>query len=289
MSDADAVFKSEGLVAYSKFQIDRANEPLAAGTGLPLIKAILRLNELTKHLPGATRKAEVVVASKNAPSTSMRLYNSIEHHGLGDIQRSFLTGGERIANRLTAFDVDLFLSTNQEDVEEALSIGIPAALVYRAPESLTDQIDQIRIAFDGDAVLFSGESEDVYQKLGLEGFVQHELERAHVPLPEGPFFTLLKVLSFLQNDPHFRERPPVRIALITARSMPTHRRVLQTLETWNVRVDEAYFMGGVPKTEILSVFRPHIYFDDQDVHCSPASRVVPTGLVPRAICRDLAS
>src|SRR5262249_51711610 len=155
-------------------------------TGFPLIRAVLRLNEVAKGNPNATRKAEVVVASKNSPSTSRRLYNSIKHHGLDDIQRSFLSGGAPIAPYLEAFSVDLFLSTNKVDVEAALRSKIPAALIYSAPSQLTDDIGQIRIAFDGDNVLFSGEAEDVFQTSGMDAFVLHETQKAHIPLPEGP-------------------------------------------------------------------------------------------------------
>lgn len=280
MAEADAIYRGKGgLAAYSEFQIRKAEEPLQPGAAFPLIRAVLRLNEITDANPSATRKAEVVVVSKNSPATSMRLYNSIKCHGLDDIQRSVLSGGAPIARYLKAFSVDLFLTTDPRDAEESLASGIPAGLIYSAPEKLEDEIEQIRIAFDGDAVLFSGEAEEIYQTYGLARFIEHEREKANIPLPEGPFATLLKVLSFLQQDPQF-ETPPVRIALITARSMPTHERVIRTLNHWNVRIDEAFFMGGVPKTEILQVFRPHIYFDDQKQHCEPASKYVPTAHVP---------
>lgn len=283
MTESDRVFRNEGLAAYTDFQIKNADDPLPPGTGFPLVKAVLRLNEATKRNPKATRRAEIVVASKNNPATSERLYNSIKHHGLHDIQRSFLSGGAPIAPYLEAFSVDLFLSTSIADVESALQAQIPAALVYAVPDNLTEDIEQIRIAFDGDAVLFSDESEAIYQKYGLNRFVEHETIKADVPLPEGPFFKLLKVLSFLQADPVYENNPPVRIALVTARSMPTHERVIKTLNLWNVRVDEAFFMGGVAKTQVLRVFRPHIYFDDQDAHCTPAASVVPTGRVPYGV------
>jgi 5'-nucleotidase len=280
MTESDRVFREQGLAAYSEHQEKNANVPLPPGTGFPLIRAVLRLNEVAKTSPNATRKAEVVVASKNSPSTCRRLYNSIKYHGLDDIQRSFLSGGAPIAPYLEAFSVDLFLSTNAADVEAALRSKIPAARIYDAPSQLTDDIAQIRIAFDGDNVLFSGEAEDIFQKSGMDAFVEHETQKAHIPLPEGPFATLLKVLSFLQQDPQLQARPPVRIALVTARSMPTHERVLTTLEHWKLRVDEAFFMGGVDKTPILQAFRPHIYFDDQAGHCERAASHVPTALVP---------
>lgn len=289
MSDADRVFRENGLQAYTKYQIENSEKPLAPGTGFSLVKAVLRLNRDAEGNLNATRRAEIVVASKNSPATSMRLYNSIKHHGLDDIHRSFLSGGAPIAPYLDAFSVDLFLSTSLDDVEAALKAEIPAAQVYAAPDRPDEEIDQIRVAFDGDAVLFSDESETIYQTHGLKRFVEHEEERADTPLPEGPFFKLLKVLSFLQADPQFASRPPVRIALVTARSMPTHERVIKTLNLWNVRVDEAFFMGGVAKTPILQKFKPHIYFDDQESHCAPASSYVPVGRVPYCVVNPTAA
>ena len=283
MTEADSIFRGQGLDAYTEHQLENAGNPLEPGTGFPLIKAVLKLNEATKGNPNATRRAEVVVASKNSPATSERLYNSIKHHGLDDIQRSFLSGGAPIAPYLNAFSVDLFLSTSIKDVEAALKANIPAALVYAVPANLTDEINQIRIAFDGDAVLFSGESEDIYKKQGLDKFVEHEMAKANIPLAKGPFYKLLKALSFLQVDPQFEGTSPVRIAVVTARSMPTHERVIRTLKAWNVHVDEAFFMGGVSKMPVLKEFKPHIFFDDQDTHCGPASLEVPTGRVPSVL------
>lgn len=280
MSEADEIFRRDGLAAYREFQERNADIPLPPGTGFPLIRAVLQLNAATVHNPKATRKTEVVVASKNSPSTCRRLYNSIKFHGLDDIQRSFLSGGAAISQYLHAFSVDLFLSTSPDDVEAALKSDIPAALIYHGPAHSHDSLDQIRVAFDGDNVLFSNQAEDVYQRDGFDAFVRHETEKADVPLPPGPFAPLLRVLSFLQQDESFRDRPPVRVALVTARNMPTHDRVLKTLESWKVRVDEAFFMGGVDKTPILKAFKPHVYFDDQVGHCERAASVVPTARVP---------
>lgn len=280
MTEADTIYRTDGLAAYTDYQLKNAEVPLKPGTGFALVKALLRLNETKDRKSVAPRRAEVVVASKNSPATCERLYNSIKHYGLHDIQRSFLTGGRSIAPYLQAFSVDLFLSRSIEDVEAALASDIPAAVVYTAPQNVTDDISEIRIAFDGDAVLFSDESEVVFQKHGLDRFVKNEKNKVNIPLPQGPFFKLLKMLSLLQSNEEGISKPPVRIALITARSMPTHERVIRTLKQWNVRVDEAFFMGGVPKTDVLRTFRPHIFFDDQEAHCDRAADVVATARVP---------
>lgn len=274
LEEANRVYESEGVDAYAQYQLDHAAEILRPGSGFPLIQAILRLNE---HHP-AERRAEVVIVSKNNPATSLRLFTAIRHHRL-DIQRAILTGGAPTAPYLGAFEMDLFLSASPADVHQALAAGIAAGLIYPTPATLADPREQIRIAFDGDAVLFTDESERIYQQQGLPAFHEHEARNADVPLADGPFAKLLRTLSMLQGDSP-AERSPIRLALVTSRGMPAHERVIRTLHAWNVRIDEAFFMGGVSKTPILETFNPHIYFDDQDAHCLPASRVVPTARVP---------
>lgn len=274
LTESNKVFETEGLPAYTRYQYEHADKILDPGTGFPLIKAILALNDKAT----GRQKAQVVVVSRNNTATSLRIFNSIKNYEL-PIERAVLSGGDSPAKYLDAFCVDLFLSCNEADVREALSAKFPAALIYQAPINKYDPVEQIRIAFDGDAVVFSDEAERIYQEKGMDAFIAHETQRAKETLPEGPFAKLLRTLHKLQNDPAF-EKPPIRTALITARSMPTHERVLRTLQAWNIHLDEAFFMGGVPKMKILEAFHPHIFFDDQKTHCDPASQVVPTGQVP---------
>jgi 5'-nucleotidase len=278
LEEANRVYETQGVDAYADYQLENVDSLLQPGSGFPLIQAILRLNEHQLGTAVDPRRAEVVIVSKNNPATSLRLFNAIKHHKL-DIQRAILTGGAPTAPYLHAFDVDLFLSASPPDVQQALDAGIAAGLIYPTPCTLADPREQIRIAFDGDAVLFSDESERIFQQQGLPAFHEHEAANAHVPLAEGPFAKLLRTLSLLQGDTP-AESSPIRLALVTARSMPAHERVIRTLHAWNVRIDEAFFMGGVSKTPILQTFNPHIYFDDQELHCVPASRVVPTARVP---------
>ncbi len=183
-----------------------------------------------------------------------------------------------MAPYLHAFDVDLFLSASEADVQAANIAGVAAGLILGKPANLEERVDPIRIAFDADAVIFSGASERIYREQGLEAFLAHEKANARKPLPDGPFAKLLRTLSALQSDPRFT-KPPIRLAVITARNMPAHERVIRTLLAWNVRIDEAFFLGGIPKTKILAAFGPHIFFDDQDTHCRPASQLVPTAQV----------
>ncbi len=270
------IFKEEGLDVYTKYQLDNINNPPRPGTAFRLVKNILSLNTDPKNV-----KVEVIILSRNNAATSLRITNAIEDHGLS-ITRSAWTGGENISKYLGPYKVDLFLSAEEADVQDAINSGFAAGRIYKtskySPENKSDK-QKIKIAFDGDAVLFSDESERIYKEKGLEAFIQHEKMNAHKPLPEGPFAPLLKALANAQSE--FNAfNAPIRTALITARDRPAHERVVRTLAAWGVRIDEVFFMGGVDKYEILSAFGADIYFDDQDVHCAPASKVVPTAIVP---------
>lgn len=282
LEESNLVFETEGEIAYAKHQADRESEPLKKGIAFQLIEAILNLNNKVRE-KGA-RKAEVVVTSRNSPATSMRLFNSINHYKL-DIQRAILTGGTPVARYLKAFCVDLYLSAYERDVEEAIKAGIAAGVIYKSgiskehSSASIDPIDELRFAFDGDNVLFNSEAEDVYQREKQEGFVKHEMTHSKRPLGDGPFAKLLRTLSVLQKDPGF-DKPPLRTALVTARSLPTHLRVLNTFRAWGINVDEAFFVGGVDKSAILASFQPHIFFDDQEGHCKSASEFVSTARVP---------
>jgi 5'-nucleotidase len=273
------IYENEGLEAYCRYQLDHENDVLKPGAGFALIDAILRMNEIEKDV----RRAEVVIVSRNSADTSLRISNSIDHYNL-DITRAAFTGGEPVAKYLNAFDVDLFLSATEEDVQAAVESGVAAGLIYDGPsKNHQDPLKQIRIAFDGDAVLFSKESEMIYQQQGLEAFIKHEKINVAKPLPEGPFAKLLKTLSYLQFDLNGSSQQgitPLRTALVTARNSPAHERVIRTLRTWNVRIDETFFLGGVAKDKVLESFSPHIFFDDQHQHCDAAAKVVPTARVP---------
>lgn len=287
----EAIFRNQGLEAYRQHQLENENAILKLGAGFALVRALLKLNALA---PGQ-RLVEVVIMSRNSSETSMRIFNAIKHYDL-DITRAVLSGGAPLAPYLRAFNVSLFLSLHEDDVQAAVDSGVASALLYQKPENAFEELDQIRIAFDGDAVIFSDESERIYQTQGIEAFENHERENALKPLPEGPFARLLKALSFIQNNFKYSthqsaatadaaNRPaakpiPIRTALVTARSSPAHERVIRTLRAWNVTIDETFFMGGVAKSDVLAAFKPHIFFDDQPGHCDRAASLVQTGRVP---------
>ena len=275
----EAIFRTQGLEAYRQHQLDNENEILKLGAGFALVRALLKLNALTPD----QRFVEVVIMSRNSTETSMRIFNSIKHYDL-DITRAVLSGGALLAPYLHAFNVSLFLSLHEDDVQAAVNSSVASALLYQKPANAFEELDQIRIAFDGDAVIFSDESERIYQTRGIEAFENHERENALKPLPEGPFARLLKALSFIQNSFKNVEGrtavAPIRTALVTARSSPAHERVIRTLRAWDVMIDETFFMGGVAKSDVLAAFKPHMFFDDQAGHCERASPLVQTGRVP---------
>lgn len=264
------IFEYSGLEEYINYQISNENVELNKGTAFALVEALLNLNNKFD-----SQIVEVIIVSRNSPETGLRVFNSIEKYELGIIRAAF-SGGESITKYLSAFKVDLFLSKNEKDVQEAIDNGFAAALLYDIPNSFKPSSDQIRIAFDGDAVIFSEEAETIYKSKGLEAFIVHEKLNAENPLPDGPFAKLLRTLSKIKvNYPEM-----LRIALVTARNNPAHKRVILTLRQWGVKVDEAFFLGGLEKKEILQAFNPHIFFDDQDTHVKPASENIPSGRVP---------
>lgn len=270
LEDENNLFNDDGVEAYRKHQRENENKALKLGTAFHLVEALLKLNDLA-----GKKLVEVIVMSRNSPDTGLRVFNSIEHYGL-DITRAAFSGGENLSDYLEAFSVDLFLSKSEEDVQLAIDAGCAAAILYAPPKEI-DMSKQIRIAFDADAVIFSEQSEHIYKTQGLDAFLAHEKDNVNKPLPEGPFAKLLKTLSFLQEQ---FEVSPIRLAIVTARNSPAHERVVQTLRTWKVNVDEAFFLGGLSKDQILKAYKAHIFFDDQETHLEDASKVVPSGKVP---------
>ncbi len=271
------IFDDEGPEKYEEYQVQHENEILQKGSAFQLVKAFLGLNKLIPD----KRLVEVIVMSRNSPNTSLRIFNSISDYEL-DITRAALSGGAPIAPYLHAFKTDLFLSAKREDVQEAINSNVAAGMILTGNSHTGSKIkvDQIRIAFDGDAVLFNSDSEKIYQQQGLDAFAAHEKEKADIPLGEGPFINFLRTIAHIQTLFPDKNSAPIRTALVTSRNAPAHERAIKTLRKWDVRVDEAFFLGGVSKKEVLSAFGAHIFFDDQAVHTDPASEVVASALVP---------
>lgn len=270
--DENRVFDAADDGPYMQLQLERQEIPAANGVAFPLIKKLLAFN--TRD----TQRVEVAILSRNDPVSGLRVFASAKHHGLA-LERGIFTRGAPPHRYLQALRANLFLSANGEDVREALGHQIPAALVY--PQSVADagrNPTEIRIAFDGDSVLFSDEAELIYHHGDLPTFQAHEAERAKTPLPPGPFKPFLEALHQLQSA---GDDVPMRIrtALVTARSAPAHERAIRTLMSWNITVDEAMFLGGLAKGPFLREFEPDFFFDDQAGHCQSAALVAPAGQV----------
>lgn len=276
-------FEEENLVfeqgddrAYVALQMQKLDVPAPPGVAFSLVKKLLAFNS------GTDQKVEVVLLSRNDPVSGMRVFRSCKAHGLDSIQRGVFTQGRDPFSYLKPLGAHLFLSANAADVQQALQLGFPAARVLTESVQAHDgHPHEVRIAFDGDAVLFSDEAERVYQAQGLDAFQRHEIERASHPLPDGPFKPLLAALHRLQQDTQSQMR--IRTALVTARSAPAHERAIRTLMDWNIGVDEAMFLGGLAKGEFLREFEPDFFFDDQTGHVNSAARHVPAGHVSSGI------
>ena len=307
MEKEHEIFLEKGARAYVEYELAHERDVLAPGPAFRLIQAFLRLNETDRQSDrqgvkgrrdsGAGRKdcmkengeepirrTEVVIMSKNSAEAALRIFHSIEHYGL-DIKKAALTTGAPIAPYLNAYHVDLYLSANEEDVRGALDCGVAAGLILRSEDRIAvqrgsgEEISQIRIAFDGDAVLFSGEAEEVFRREGVEAFCRSEKEKASLPLERGPFANFLTAVSRLQRQ-YPPEEAPIRTALVTARSAPAHERVIRTLQSWGVRIDEAFFLGGMEKKRVLQAFGAHIFFDDNEKNTREAAKVVLAVRVP---------
>ena len=274
--------------AYMELQLQRLEEPAKPGVAFSLVRKLLAFNQTTDpvetRVPGDTQVSqpvEVVILSRNDPVSGMRVFRSAKHYGLR-IERGSFTRGQPPWRYLRPLHANLFLSAHLSDVRAALQAGVPAAQVYpQSARASGAHPSQVRIAFDGDAVLFSDEAERIYQAQGLSAFQRHETEKATQPLLAGPFKPLLAALHRLQQEgtPSMR----IRTALVTARSAPAHERAIRTLMNWNIEIDEAMFLGGLAKGEFLREFEPDFFFDDQTGHIESAARHVPSGHVASGI------
>ena len=278
MEESHALYESEGVDAYSSFQRTHEDDVLAPGMAFPVVRKLLALNE---GAPADAPRVEVILLSRNSADTGLRIFNSIQHHKLGIVRATF-TSGEPTWPYARPFGADLFLSANPESVRRSLEHGIAAATILPA-KALQQRYDQLRIAFDGDAVIFGDESERVSREQGVEAFGRHERDKAKELLSGGPFKGFLSALHDLQAAFPPGKDAPIRTALVTARSAPAHERVIRTLREWGVRLDEALFLGGRHKGPFLEAFGADIFFDDSQHNIDSARLHVATGHVPHGV------
>ncbi|MDR0225591.1 MAG: 5'-nucleotidase [Burkholderiaceae bacterium] len=275
--EENRLFDAGDEQAYMRRQLELVHQPARPGIAFPLVRKLLAFNT-----PDAQR-VEVMMLSRNDPASGMRVFasaNAADMH----IERGVFTRGRDPFAYLRPLGAHLFLSANEADVRQALSIGVPAARVMMDSTPAGDRYPtEVRIAFDGDAVLFSDEAERVYQEGGLPAFLRHEVSHAATPLAQGPFKPLLAALHRLQQQADSSQTMRIRTALVTARSAPAHERAIRTLLDWGFVVDEAMFLGGLEKGPFLREFEPDFFFDDQTGHVSSAARHVPAGHVSSGI------
>ena len=279
LEDSHRVFEEEGLDAYQQYQISKEDQPLEQGDAFLLVQKLLGMNKLLDESP-----VQVILLSRNSADTGLRVFNSIQHYGL-DISRAAFSGGESPYRYISAFNSHLFLSTDGVDVRQALESGVAAATILPSEKSVTPN-EKLKIAFDGDAVLFSDDSEKIFKNKGLAAFTENEKETANEPLSGGPFKPILAALQQIQMAFPPGESP-LRTCLVTARAAPAHERVVRTLRAWNIRIDESLFLGGLDKGEFLRAFDADVFFDDQEGHCESARNHVATGHVPHGISNKI--
>ena len=264
MQDSDAVFRQDGEDAYRVYQRKHINDPLKEGVAFPFIKRLLNLNASFPE----EQPVEVILFSKNSPETGLRAFRSIQHYNL-NISRACFSSGKPNHQYLPAFNSTLFLTTNREDAREALANGITAGVVGK--QEIQDSNEEgLCLAFDFDGVIADDSSERVYEEQGLAAYQEYEKVHGTHPLKSGPIANLLKRISSFQKlertkqqeDPKYRRL--LKTAIVTARNAPAHERVVFTLQSLEIEVDEVFFMGGVEKARLLNILKPHIFFDDQE-------------------------
>ena len=282
LDEADRVFRSEGVRAYRKYQREHENDILSPGIAFPFVRRFLELNTIFPE----RQPVEVVLLSRNDSDTGMRVFNSIEHYQLGIIRAAF-TRGNSPFRYIPAYNVSLFLSANRTDVIEAIGKGYPAGLVLPSAASDDESDNELRIAFDFDGVIADDSAEKVYKAKGMQAFYDSEVANAQKAISPGPLGDLFRKLGNLraledeleEKDPNYRHY--LKTAIVTARSAPAHRRVVSTLRSWNITVDETHFLGGMDKGRILETLRPHIFFDDQQhPHLDAAKNFTPSVHIP---------
>lgn len=286
LTESDKVFRTDGEERYRKYQEDNKAVPLAPGIAFSFIKRLLSLNDLSAE--GAGPLIEVVLLSRNDPDTGLRVMNSIQHHGLS-ITRAIFQQGLSPYAYINSLSISLFLSSNKSDVLEAIAKDLPAGYVMDSKKIDDPNDDTLRIAFDFDGVLADDASETVMQQGNLEQFHNHETANVMEPHGGGPLKNFLVRISKIQRaeedrrriDPKYKNR--LRVSIVTARNAPSHERAINTLKSWGVMANDAFFLGGVEKKLVLDVLQPHIFFDDQSGHLATASEVAPSVHIPFGI------
>ncbi|XP_032286043.1 cytosolic 5'-nucleotidase 1B isoform X1 [Phoca vitulina] len=292
MVDGRKIYEEEGLEKYMEYQLNNENVILTPGPAFRFVKALQHVNARLRELyPNEQDLFDIVLMTNNHAQVGVRLINSVNHYGLL-IDRFCLTGGKSPIGYLKAYLTNLYLSADSEKVQEAIQEGIASATMFDGAKDMAYCDTQLRVAFDGDAVLFSDESEHIAKEHGLDKFFQHETMFENKPLAQGPLKGFLEDLGRLQKKFYAKDERllcPIRTYLVTARSAASSgARVLKTLRRWGLEIDEALFLAGAPKGPILVKIRPHIFFDDHMFHIEGAQKFgTITAHVPYGISQKM--
>lgn len=286
LENSDKVYREQGELAYRSYQREHEKNPLDTGVAFPFIQRLLSLNNL---FPENDPFVEVILLSRNDPDTGFRVMNSIEYYGL-NIRRAIFLQGRTPHKYIDALNISLFLSANEQDVQQAIAANYPAGLILKGHPFDIDHDDELRVAFDFDGVIADDSSEKVYKEQNLEAFIEHEKKLAEQPANAGPLKKLLSQLSLLQNHEleYQKENPTytarLRISIVTARNAPAHKRVINTMRSWGIdTLNEAFFLGGIEKRKILEILQPHIFFDDQKGHLEKTADSIASVHIPFGI------
>lgn len=287
LDESDKVFREQGEQAYRDYQRENQDIPLITGVAYPFIRRLLKLNEISDE-----PLVEVILLSRNDPDTGLRVMNSIEHYELS-ITRAVFLQGQSAYKYIPAFDIELFLSANEGDVKQAVDAGFPAGQILHG--NISDDIEdmQLRIAFDFDGVLIDDEAETVYKKSNeLGDFHSHESSKVDIAHNSGPLKNFLDRISYIQKlETTYKLKNPncepvLRVSIVTARNAPSHKRAINTMREWDILANEAFFMGGVEKSKVLEILKPHIFFDDQKLHLKSAS-ILPSVHIPFGVANKV--
>ena len=288
LSESDLVFQKQGASAYETFQEENLEKTLDKGVAFPFIRRFLSINERFPEL----NPVEVVLLSRNSSTTGKRVFRSIANFGLDITRAAFLRGSSPFAY-IPAFNASLFLSQNEEDVKSAIEVNYPAGIVLPSKVIDDEHDTELRIAFDFDGVLADDEAETVFKKGNLDKFQSHEVLKQATPHNPGPLADLFKKLAgiqVLENEAEKKDssyQRVLRTSIVTARNAPSHERVITTLEKWGVEADSTFFLGGMEKNRILSVLKPHMFFDDQLSHLKPSADNIPMVHIPFGVANSL--
>ncbi|XP_078256251.1 cytosolic 5'-nucleotidase 1A-like [Rhinoraja longicauda] len=283
MAEERAIYETDGLESYVKFQQEHENEPLKKGLAFALMKALETVNSRLHELyPGTDEMFDVVLMTNNHAQVGVRLINSINHYGLS-IERFCLTGGTSPISYLKAYHTNLYLSSDPVKVAKALSEGIAAATLCHLDKDAQLSEQQLRVAFDGDSFVSQEPNEKSSKNYMLADSLcdyepkptpqMQQTGRGGATEPgKGLLVGFLEAIGKIQKKFYAKNQRmdcPIRVYLIIKKGgSAVGLKALKTIRSWGLDVDEAFILSGLSATVLLNKICPHIYLDEQSLHPS---------------------